>query len=304
MRIAVISDVHANSLALDAVLKDVDRHDVDGLWSLGDMIGRGYDPLRCARTLMRRYHAQSAIHQQAWLCGNHEKSLLDEKGVGFVKDPDAESSISAMGGNVYMIQMILEHRTRLFGDDHTKNADIEKWLRSLPPYRDPLFGHVYLAHGVYELNDVGAVDADKTFSVYPFDDANVSDMMQRLISLRGVTHGLIMGGHTHVSRLLVWDDVTQRARNVDKHLLTQHHFDLTQQLVYVNVGSVGFPRRYPPYDDLCPTYVLLETEDDTFDKVHITYRRVAYQVPVEIIPNQYPKPYRDELLRCCQHSLD
>jgi predicted phosphodiesterase len=42
MRIAVISDVHANLVALDAVLAHVGS--VDAIWHLGDVVGYGPDP--------------------------------------------------------------------------------------------------------------------------------------------------------------------------------------------------------------------------------------------------------------------
>ena len=42
MRIAVLSDIHANLPALDAVLADAGP--VDGIWHLGDVVGYGPDP--------------------------------------------------------------------------------------------------------------------------------------------------------------------------------------------------------------------------------------------------------------------
>lgn len=42
MRIAVLSDIHANLPALDAVLADAGE--VDGVWHLGDVVGYGPDP--------------------------------------------------------------------------------------------------------------------------------------------------------------------------------------------------------------------------------------------------------------------
>lgn len=42
MRIAVLSDIHANLPALDAVLADAG--DVDAIWHLGDVVGYGPDP--------------------------------------------------------------------------------------------------------------------------------------------------------------------------------------------------------------------------------------------------------------------
>ncbi len=39
LRFAVLADVHGNLPALEAVLDDVRRYDVDGIWALGDLIG-------------------------------------------------------------------------------------------------------------------------------------------------------------------------------------------------------------------------------------------------------------------------
>jgi predicted phosphodiesterase len=39
MRYAFISDIHANLPALEAVLEDIDRRDVQGTWHLGDLVG-------------------------------------------------------------------------------------------------------------------------------------------------------------------------------------------------------------------------------------------------------------------------
>jgi predicted phosphodiesterase len=46
MRIALLSDVHGNSIALDAVLADIDQcGGVDEYWFLGDLVALGHDPV-------------------------------------------------------------------------------------------------------------------------------------------------------------------------------------------------------------------------------------------------------------------
>lgn len=46
MRVAILSDIHGNSIALDAVLRDVEAHGgVDAYWLLGDLAAIGHDPL-------------------------------------------------------------------------------------------------------------------------------------------------------------------------------------------------------------------------------------------------------------------
>ena len=47
MRIGVISDIHSNLPALEAVLADVDREAPDELWCLGDIVGYGPHPNEC-----------------------------------------------------------------------------------------------------------------------------------------------------------------------------------------------------------------------------------------------------------------
>ena len=53
-RIALFSDVHANTLALDAVLADIERAGIGEIYCLGDLVGYGPDPagvVDCVREL-------------------------------------------------------------------------------------------------------------------------------------------------------------------------------------------------------------------------------------------------------------
>ncbi|EFH81450.1 metallophosphoesterase family protein [Ktedonobacter racemifer] len=46
MRLAILSDIHGNSIALDAVLADIQKQGgVDGYWILGDFSALGHDPV-------------------------------------------------------------------------------------------------------------------------------------------------------------------------------------------------------------------------------------------------------------------
>jgi len=52
MRVAIFSDVHGNSLALDAVLADVERvGGVDAYWFIGDAVALGDDPAGCLEAI-------------------------------------------------------------------------------------------------------------------------------------------------------------------------------------------------------------------------------------------------------------
>jgi diadenosine tetraphosphatase ApaH/serine/threonine PP2A family protein phosphatase len=68
MRVAVISDVHANLHALEAVLAAVERERPDELWCLGDVVGYGPQPARCCAIV--------AAHADVGLVGNHDLGVI------------------------------------------------------------------------------------------------------------------------------------------------------------------------------------------------------------------------------------
>jgi diadenosine tetraphosphatase ApaH/serine/threonine PP2A family protein phosphatase len=68
LRTAVVSDVHANLHALEAVLAEVDQGGFDQLWCLGDVVGYGPRPNECVAILQER----TAI----CLAGNHDLVVL------------------------------------------------------------------------------------------------------------------------------------------------------------------------------------------------------------------------------------
>jgi diadenosine tetraphosphatase ApaH/serine/threonine PP2A family protein phosphatase len=68
MRIAVVSDIHANLHALESVLADIELESVDELWCLGDIVGYGPKPNECCDVIRGR----AAIS----LCGNHDLASL------------------------------------------------------------------------------------------------------------------------------------------------------------------------------------------------------------------------------------
>jgi predicted phosphodiesterase len=69
VRIAVISDIHANLAALEAVMEDIDAEKASRILALGDNIGYGPDPDEVVRMLMER--------EVVSIQGNHEYALLN-----------------------------------------------------------------------------------------------------------------------------------------------------------------------------------------------------------------------------------
>ncbi|WEZ95745.1 metallophosphoesterase [Lactiplantibacillus plantarum] len=67
VKIAVLSDVHGNATALEAVLADAQKQHVDEYWTVGDMTVRGPESERCLTLLDR-------VHPTAYVLGNHEEN--------------------------------------------------------------------------------------------------------------------------------------------------------------------------------------------------------------------------------------
>ena len=67
MKIAILSDIHANWQGLEAVLEDCPA--VDETLCLGDVVGYGGDPTRCVDEVIER----------GWLTlvGNHDRACTD-----------------------------------------------------------------------------------------------------------------------------------------------------------------------------------------------------------------------------------
>lgn len=67
MRIAVITDIHGNRPALEAVLAEIDEERVDRVWCLGDIVGYGAEPDACCELTAER--------ADVCLVGNHDLAV-------------------------------------------------------------------------------------------------------------------------------------------------------------------------------------------------------------------------------------
>lgn len=86
MKIAVLSDIHGNLPALEAVCEDVARHSVDCVINLGDNLSGPLLPKETAQFLM----AKDWVH----LAGNHERQLLELNDESGESDKFAHSKLS------------------------------------------------------------------------------------------------------------------------------------------------------------------------------------------------------------------
>ena len=114
MRVAVLSDIHANLVALDAVLAAVGT--VDAVWHLGDVVGYGPDP----DGVIDRLSSIGAVG----VAGNHDLAALGGSEIDWF-NPDARAAMEWT-------------RARI-------GADARAWLGRLPQTRRE--GNLTLVHG-------------------------------------------------------------------------------------------------------------------------------------------------------------
>jgi predicted phosphodiesterase len=70
MKVAIVSDIHGNRHALEAVLEAVAASDAAELWCLGDLVGYGGDPDTCVELAHK--------HAAVCLAGNHDLAAIGE----------------------------------------------------------------------------------------------------------------------------------------------------------------------------------------------------------------------------------
>ena len=83
MRILIISDVHANRTALEAVIADAGP--VDATWCLGDLVGYGPDPNECVEIIR-------SLPNLVCVKGNHDAGALDSTSLA-IFNADARRSL-------------------------------------------------------------------------------------------------------------------------------------------------------------------------------------------------------------------
>ena len=73
MRVAVVTDIHANRHAFEAVLADLEDAGADEVWCLGDLVGYGGEPNECVELARER--------ADLCLAGNHDLAVTGALGI-------------------------------------------------------------------------------------------------------------------------------------------------------------------------------------------------------------------------------
>jgi predicted phosphodiesterase len=126
MRIAVLSDIHGNRQAFEAVLAEVAEAAVDEVWCLGDMVGYGADPDACCEL--------AAANCNLCLVGNHDLAVRGDI-------PLHEFSMGARLAAEWTQEVIAPANLAFLGELEPQLLDRDVGLYHASP-RDPVWEYV------------------------------------------------------------------------------------------------------------------------------------------------------------------
>ena len=110
MRIALLSDIHSNSQALEAVLFEIDSRAVDSIYCLGDIVGYGADPGDCLEIIKSRCAGVVLGNHDLAVATGHGLEVLPPNGQAAARHNREASEVSWS-------------RTLEFFTTHLKGAD-------------------------------------------------------------------------------------------------------------------------------------------------------------------------------------
>jgi predicted phosphodiesterase len=201
---AIISDIHSNLEALQAVLKDIEQQGVSEIYCLGDVVGYGPNPRECLDLVMKC---------RVVLLGNHDQ--------GAMFDPD--------GFNGPAERAIFWTREQLESAPESRTAKEKRWefLAERP--------RTFRENGLLYVH--GSARNPLNEYVFPEDIYN-QRKMERIFAL---VEKYCFQGHTHVPGIFT-EQVAEDVYQFHSPEEIDYQYRLDGRKTLCNVGSVGQPR--------------------------------------------------------------
>jgi predicted phosphodiesterase len=201
---AIISDIHSNFEALQAALKDIEKHKVDEIYCLGDIVGYGPNPRECIDLVMKC---------KMVLLGNHDQ--------GAMFDPD--------GFNPPAERAIFWTRSQLEAPGENRLMKERRWEFLAERPRSFKENGLLFVHG----------SARNPLNEYVFpEDIYNQKKMERIFAL---VEKYCFQGHTHVPGIFT-EQVPNELYQFHSPEDIDYVYRLDGRKTLCNVGSVGQPR--------------------------------------------------------------
>ncbi len=167
---AIISDIHANKEALEAVLRTISGQGVDEIWCLGDIVGYGPDPNDCVDLIRKNC--------SVCLMGNHDWAVVH----------------SPVGFNSTASRMIYRTKEWMLVGEEATDAERERWQYIVNlPLRHTHDGYL-MVHA--------SPRSELTEYILP---ADVHYDRGKLLEILAITERFCFVGHTHIPCLITED---------------------------------------------------------------------------------------------------
>lgn len=159
---AIISDIHGNALALQAVLNDIKTRNIDAIINLGDHVFGALQPEASAKL----------IRQTPMLCisGNTDREILES-----MNQPSEKENMAHVRADI--------------------STETIEWLRNLPQTAvcDNL---IFVCHGTPESDNEYLLEHVTAQGVLVYND---EDLVEKT---RHIAQRIILCGHSHVNRVV------------------------------------------------------------------------------------------------------
>lgn len=248
MKIAVISDIHANPAALQKAINSARRLGCENFICCGDIVGYGYAPNECIEICKR--------NNIECIKGNHDAALVGEMSLDWFNQ-------TARDGILSNRPLVAEYN--------------KKWLANLPYTIEKQFAETKVAfsHGTYLL--------PARFDY--IDDQYAAATEMDVIRNKGID--VLFVGHTHgaefYSRSISTDtNLVHGTPPKSQKMKWAAHLKGGSESIF-NVGSIGYPRR-----SIYSTYAIIDDETKLVEWRHLTFDYEGYIKALESMGRAIP----------------
>ncbi|MCR4317948.1 MAG: metallophosphatase family protein [Planctomycetes bacterium] len=238
---AIVSDIHANIEAMEAVLRDIESHGVSDIYCLGDVIGYGPCPVECIEIAMERF--------KVTLVGNHEEAL--------VMGPYLFNKIAELA--IFWTRDCIDSQT-------IKAPGIWKWMEGLPYFHQ--IENKLLVHG-----------SPRDCATEYINPRDIVDATEKLYDIFEYVDRFCFVGHTHIPGAIIAQG--RDPNSSDDSDFRYFHPGRSPQLdlaefpkAIVNVGSVGQPRD----GDNRACYAIVDGTKVYWRRVEYNYRKTMDRI--------------------------